>query len=59
MEDLTIDRNGVLKLLKELKMNKATGPDGISARVLMETVDVAAGPPLKHIQPVSEVWYCA
>ena len=48
MENLTIDRNGVLKLLEELKMNKATGPDGISARVLMATADVVADP-LCHI----------
>ena len=50
MEDLKIDRNGFLKLLKELKMNKATGPDGISARTLKETADAVADPPLQHIQ---------
>ena len=43
MEDLTIDRNGVLKFLKELKMNKLTGPDGISAQILKETANVVAG----------------
>ena len=44
IEDLTIDRNRVLKLLKEIKMNKASGPDGISAPVLKEIADVVAGP---------------
>ena len=32
--EITVDSNGVLKLLNNLKIHKAPGPDGLSARVL-------------------------
>ena len=34
--EITVDPNGVLKLLNNLKIHKAPGPDGLSARVLKE-----------------------
>ena len=34
--EITIDPKGVLKLLNSLKIHKASGPDGLSARVLKE-----------------------
>ena len=36
MGEITVDPNGVLKLLNGLKVHKAPGPDGLSARVLKE-----------------------
>ena len=36
MGDITVDPKGVLKLLNGLKVHKAPGPDGLSARVLKE-----------------------
>ena len=36
MNEITVDPNGVLKLLNNLKIHKASGPDGLSARVLKE-----------------------
>ena len=36
MGEITVDPNGVLKLLNNLKMHKASGPEGLSARVLKE-----------------------
>ena len=36
MGEITVDPNGVLKLLNNLKIHKAPGPDGLSARVLKE-----------------------
>ncbi len=36
MEPIVIDENGVEKLLRDLKPNKASGPDGISPRVLKQ-----------------------
>ena len=36
MGEITVDPKGVLKLLKVLKVHKAPGPDGLSARVLKE-----------------------
>ena len=42
MEDLFITEAGVLKLLQNIKVDKATGPDAIAARVMRETaVDLA------------------
>ena len=34
--EITVDPNGVLKLLNNLKIHKASEPDGLSARVLQE-----------------------
>ena len=34
MGEITVEPNGVLKLLNNMKMHKAPGPDGLSARVL-------------------------
>ena len=34
MGEITVDPNGVLKLLNNLKIHKVPGPDGLSARVL-------------------------
>ena len=36
MGDITFDHKGVSKLLDNLKIHKASGPDGLSARVLKE-----------------------
>ena len=36
MREITVDPKGVLKLLNGLKVHKAPGPDGLSARVLKE-----------------------
>ena len=36
MGEITVDPNGVLKLLNNLKIHKTFGPDGLSARVLKE-----------------------
>ena len=36
MGEITVDPKGVLKLLNGLKVHKAPGPDGLSARVLKE-----------------------
>ena len=36
MGEITVDPNGVLKLLNNLKIHKASGRDGLSARVLKE-----------------------
>ena len=44
MEKLIVHEDGVLQLLRQLKTNKATGPDELSARVLKEAADIVAGP---------------
>jgi hypothetical protein len=36
MPEITITNNGVVKLLKNLDVSKATSPDEISARLLKE-----------------------
>ena len=36
MGEITVDPKGVMKLLNNLNMHKASGPDGLSARVLKE-----------------------
>ena len=36
MGEITVDPNGVFKLLNGLNINKASGPDCLSARVLKE-----------------------
>ena len=36
MEDITVDPAGVAKLLAKLNIHKASGPDGLNARVLKE-----------------------
>ena len=36
MGEIKVDPNGVLKLLNNLKIHKASGPGGLSARVLKE-----------------------
>ena len=42
MGESTVDPNGVLKLLNNLKIHKASGPDGLSARVLKECISEIA-----------------
>ena len=42
MPDITIHVKGVSKLLKKLNPNKATGPDGISTRILQLTAEELA-----------------
>ena len=37
--DLCITSSGVTKLLQKLKVNKASGPDNISARILKELAE--------------------
>ena len=44
MNNIFVHKDGVLKLLKDLKPNKASGPDNISARLLKETADIIADP---------------
>ena len=36
MEEITVDPVGVAKLLTKLNIHKASGPDGLTARVLKE-----------------------
>ena len=38
-----VHKDGVLKLLRQLKTNKATGPEELSAQVLQKTADIVAG----------------
>ncbi|XP_066931249.1 uncharacterized protein [Clytia hemisphaerica] len=42
INDIIITKNGVAKLLKELNPFKASGPDGIGARILKESADQVA-----------------
>ena len=42
IDDITISSPGILKLLNNLNVNKATGPDRICARVLRETSSIIA-----------------
>ena len=42
MRHLHVGREGVLKLLRELKTNKATGPGGVSTRLLKESAESIA-----------------
>ena len=39
MDDIIITTGGVKKLLDELNVSKANGPDGIPARILKETAN--------------------
>ena len=39
MQDLNISEEGVRKLLKNIKVHKATGPDEIPAKVLHDFAD--------------------
>ena len=39
MDDIIITKQGVNKLMKNLKPHKASGPDGISAQILKELAD--------------------
>ena len=48
MEDITITTPGILTLLQNLNIHKASGPDTISTRLLKETAEVTA-PILKLI----------
>ena len=42
IDDITISSPGILKLLNNLNVNKATGPDRIYARILRETSSTIA-----------------
>ena len=42
INELRFTKNGIVKLLKELDPEKASGPDGISARLLKECADEVA-----------------
>ena len=44
MPNFQISENGVLKLLKNLKIHKAPGPDGIAPRILRDYADQLAEP---------------
>ena len=50
MPDISITTAGILKLLQNLDIHKASGPDQVSARVLKETAESVA-PILKAILP--------
>ena len=41
MGEITVGPNGVLRLLNNLKIHKASGPDGLSARVLKCSSEIA------------------
>ena len=41
MGEIAVDPKGVIKLLNGLKVHKAPGPDGLSARVLKECSEIA------------------
>ena len=43
MGEITVDPKGVTKLLNNLNIHKAPGPDGLSARVLKEGSVSASG----------------
>ena len=50
MGEITVDANGVFKLLNNLKIHKASGPDGLSSRVLKEcSSEIAPTRPLISI----------
>ena len=52
---ITVDRNGVIKLLKNIKPFTASGPDGIPARLLKETaVEIAPAVTLLFQASVSQ-----
>ena len=54
MEDPFITEAGVLKLLQNIKVDKATGPDAIVARVMRETaVDLAGSCPHHHLHALN------
>ena len=42
--DLIVNRNGVLKLLREIDTHKSTGPDNVSAKLLHELAEEVADP---------------
>ena len=42
MEDITISTPGILTLLQNLNIHKASGPDTISTRLLKETAEVTS-----------------
>ncbi|XP_066923740.1 uncharacterized protein [Clytia hemisphaerica] len=42
IDELVITKNGIIKPLKDLNPHKASGPDGIGARVLKECADQLA-----------------
>ena len=42
MDNIQVNCNGVIKLLRNLKPYKATGPDGIPAKLLKETAEQIA-----------------
>ena len=48
MEDINVTTSGIIKLLQNLDVHKASGPDEISTRLLKETAEVTA-PVLKLI----------
>ena len=52
MDEITVDPNGVIKQLDRLNIHKASGPDGLNARVLKEC-RTEIGPVLAHIYKAS------
>jgi hypothetical protein len=50
MPDIHIGEAGVLKLLNNINSHKATGPDGIPARLLHEYASFIAPAPIKIFQ---------
>ena len=55
MGEIKVDPKGVLKLLNRLKVHKAPGPDGLSARVLKESSSEIA-PIFAFILTVPDDW---
>ena len=53
--EITVDPNGVLKLLNNLKIHMASGPDGLSARVLKEcSSEIAPIPALIYNESLAQ-----
>ena len=58
MGEITVDPKGVFKLLNGLNINKASRPDGLSARVLKEcTSEIAPSWPKSTMSSLLGVLY--
>ena len=57
IKDVTLSQTEIEEHLKNLKGNKATGPDQISSRTL-KAVGNALVDPLYHLYCKSKIWLC-